>query len=109
MPTLKDSCLTLILVLLLLEPLDAPPSESTEQGNGSGTEPEQEVVQALRQQNTTETEVMVEEQVQTVKTPKCTFSKVVSIDLKRFADSCGGLIRAPILCSFKLGAARAHR
>jgi len=72
--------------------LDAPTSESTEQGNGSGTEPEQEVVQALRQQNTTETVVTVGEQVQTVKTPKCTFSKVVSIDLKRFADSGVSLV-----------------
>src|SRR5216684_1748774 len=75
--------------------LDAPPSESTEQGNGSGTEPEQEVVQALRQQNTTETVVTVGEQVQTVKTPKCTFSKVVSIDLKRFADSGVSLVECP--------------
>ncbi len=37
--------------------IEAPPSESTEQGNGSGTEPEQEAVPANRQQNTTETVV----------------------------------------------------
>ena len=75
--------------------IEAPPSESTEQGNGSGTEPEQEVVQAGRQQNTTETGGTVGEQVQTSKSPKCMFPGVVSIDLQRFADSGVSLIECP--------------
>ena len=75
--------------------LDAPPLESTGQGNGSGTQSEQEAVQAGRQQNTTETGGTVEAQVQPVKTPKCTFATVVSIDLQRFADSGVSLIECP--------------
>ena len=75
--------------------LDAPPSEDASQGNGSGTEPEQEAVQAGRQQNTTETGGTVGEQVQTSKSPKCTFPGVVSIDLKRFADSGVSLVECP--------------
>jgi hypothetical protein len=73
--------------------VEAPPSEPTEQGNGSGTEPEQEAVSAhQQQQNTTET---VGEQMQTVKTPKCTFSGVVSIELQRFLDSGIRLVECP--------------
>jgi hypothetical protein len=45
-----------------------------------------------QRQNTTET---VGEQVQTAKTPKCTFSGVVSIDLKRFLDSGIALVECP--------------
>ena len=37
----------------------------------------------------------VGEQVQTAKTPKCTFSGVVSIDLKRFLDSGIALVACP--------------
>ncbi len=75
--------------------LDAPPSESTGQGNGSEMQSEQEAVQAGRQQNTTETGGTVEAQVQPVKTPKCTFATVVSIDLQRFANSGVSLIECP--------------
>ena len=75
--------------------IEAPPSEPTEQGNGSRTEPEREAVQALGQQNTTETVGTVREQVQTVKTPKCTFSGVVSIELQRFLASSVSLVECP--------------
>jgi hypothetical protein len=75
--------------------LDAPPSEDAKPGNGSETEPEQEAVQANVQQNTTETGGTMGEQVQTVKTPKCTFSKVVSIDLSRFLESGIALVECP--------------
>jgi hypothetical protein len=75
--------------------LDAPPSEDAKPGNGSGTQSEQEAVQAGRQQNTTETGGTVGKQVQTGKTPKCTFRKVISIDLKRFADSGVSLVECP--------------
>jgi hypothetical protein len=64
----------------------------TEPGSANGTEPQRETVQANGQQNTTKT---VEEQVQTSKSPKCTFSGVVSIDLKRFADSGVALMECP--------------
>ena len=68
-------------------------SDITEQGSESGTEREREVVSANGQQNTTET---VGEQVQTAKTPKCTFSGVVvPIDLKRFLDSDVALVECP--------------
>jgi hypothetical protein len=72
--------------------IEAPPSKSTDQGNGSGTEPEQEAVQTSVQQNTTET---VGEQMQTVKTPKCTFSGVASIELQCFLDSGVTLVECP--------------
>jgi hypothetical protein len=75
--------------------VEVPQSESTEQGNGSGTEPEQEAVPANQQQNTTETVGTVGEQTHTVKTPKCTFPGVVSIDLKRFTDSGVALVECP--------------
>jgi len=73
--------------------VEAPRSESTKQG--SRTEPEQEAMQANVQQNTTETGGTVGEQVQTVKTPKCTFSRVVSIELQRFLDSGVTLVECP--------------
>ena len=47
------------------------------------------------QQNMTKTVETVEEQVQTSKSPKCTFSGVVSIDLKRFQDSGVALVECP--------------
>jgi hypothetical protein len=75
--------------------IEAPPLESTEQGNGSGTEPEREAVQALQQQNRTETVGTAGEQAQTGKTPKCTFSGVVSIELQRFLDSGIRLVECP--------------
>jgi AAA domain len=53
---------------------------------------ERKTVQESEQQNTTET---VKEQVQTSKTPKCTFFGKVSIDLKRFADSGVALVECP--------------
>jgi hypothetical protein len=75
--------------------VEVPPPESTEQGNGSGTELEREAVQANVQQNTTETAGTVGEQVQTGKTPKCTFFGVVSIELQRFLDSGVTLVECP--------------
>jgi hypothetical protein len=75
--------------------IQASSSKFTEQGNGSETEPEQEDVQANGKPDTTETVVTVGTQVQTVKSPKCTFSGVVSIDLKRFADSGITLVECP--------------
>ena len=75
--------------------LDAPPSEDAKPGNGSETEPEQEAVQAGRQQNTTETGGTVGEQVQTSTSPKCTFSGVVSIELQRFLASSVSLVECP--------------
>jgi hypothetical protein len=75
--------------------IEAPPSEFTEQGNGSGREPERKAVQALGQQNTTETGGTVGERVQTGKTAKCTFSGVVSIELQRFFDSGIQLVECP--------------
>ena len=75
--------------------VEVPPSESTEQGNGSGTEPEREAVQALHVPHTTETGGTVGEQTQTVKTPKCTFPGVVSIELQRFLDSGVTLVECP--------------
>ncbi len=75
--------------------IEAPPSEPTEQGNGSRTEPEREAVPTNGQQNTTETVGTVREQVQTVKTPKCTFSGVVSIELQRFLASSVSLVECP--------------
>ena len=75
--------------------LDAPPSEDAKPGNGSETEPEQEAVQANVQQNTTETGGTMGEQVQTIKTPKCTFSRDVSIDFERFLASSTHLVECP--------------
>src|SRR5207244_1322441 len=54
-----------------------------------------EAVQALHMPQKTETGGTVGEQVQTVKTPKCTFAKVISIDLQRFADSGIRLVECP--------------
>lgn len=66
--------------------------DPAEPGSANGTEPQRAVQDANQQQNTTET---VGEQVQTAKTPKCTFSGVVSIDLKRFQDSGIALVECP--------------
>ena len=75
--------------------VEAPPSEPAEQGNRIGTEPEQEVVPASVQQNTTETGGTVGEQMQTGKPPKCTFSGVVAIERQRFLDSGVKLVECP--------------
>jgi hypothetical protein len=78
---------------------EAPLPASTEQGNESKTEPEtkpeQETASANGQQNMTKTVVTVGEQVQTVKTPKCTFPGKVSIELKRFQASSTQLVECP--------------
>ncbi len=75
--------------------IEAPQSEPTEQGNGSGTEPERKAMPANHVPHTTETVGTVGEQVQTGKTPKCTFSGVVSIELQRFLDSGVTLVECP--------------
>jgi AAA domain len=71
--------------------IEDPPSESTEQGNG--TESEQKAVPTNVQAETGET---VEEQAQTSTSPNCMFSgKLVPIDLKRFTDSGINLVECP--------------
>jgi hypothetical protein len=72
--------------------IEAPPSEPTEQRNGSRTEPERKAVSANHVPHEMET---VGEQVQTGKTPKCTFSGVVPIELQQFLDSGIRLVECP--------------
>ncbi len=74
------------------EPPSVEVSQSDPAALGSGTEPKQEVAPLGGPQNTTKT---VEEQVKTSTSPKCTFSGVVSIDLKRFLDSDAQLVECP--------------
>jgi hypothetical protein len=85
--TLESAAQLLVLRCDTLQILDgARPSVEvsrpilTEPGSANGTEPQRETV---------------EEQVHTSKSPKCTFSGVVSIDLKRFADSGVALVECP--------------
>ena len=75
--------------------LEATPSESRDVAQASGTEPERETVSADVQAPVTGTEETVEEQVQTGKTPRCTFSGIVSIDLERFLASSTHLVECP--------------
>jgi len=56
---------------------------------------ERKTVQESEQQNTTKTVETAKEQGQTSTSPKCTFSGVVPIDLKRFADSGIALVECP--------------
>jgi hypothetical protein len=72
--------------------IEVHPPEAAEQGSGIGTELERAAKTPNQQQNTTEA---VGEQVQTAKTPKCTFFGMVSIDLKRFLDSGTLLVECP--------------
>jgi hypothetical protein len=78
---------------------EAPQPPSTEQGNGSKTEPEtkpeREATRADHDHHNTETVVTAGEQEQTGKMPKCTFPGLVSIDLKRFQDSDTQLVECP--------------
>ena len=67
-------------------------SGPAEQRSVSGTEPERAAKPPNQQQNSTEA---VEEQVQTRNSPRCTFSGVVSIELKRFLDSGVLLVECP--------------
>lgn len=75
--------------IVTIRPGKADPAE---QRSVSGTEPEREAVPPNQQLNSTEA---AEEQVQTRKTPRCTFSGVVSIELKRFLDSGVLLVECP--------------
>lgn len=75
--------------------IEATFPSSTEQGNGSKTEPEQETTEVNAQQDTTKTVITAGDQVQTVKIPKCTFPGLVSIDLKRFQASSIQLVECP--------------
>ena len=79
-----------------IEALQAPPEKGE---NGSRTEretePERETVHVNHKSHTAETVITAEEQVQTVKTPKCTFPGVVSIELKRFQASSTQLVECP--------------
>jgi len=72
--------------------VEVPPSASTEQGNESGTEPEHRGRPTNQQQTPT---VSVKEQAQMHTSPKCTFSGVVSIELKHFTDSGVRLVECP--------------
>ena len=76
---------------------DAPIAERDEETKerANGTEQEQETVQESEQQNTTKTVETAKEQVQTVKSPKCTFFGVVPIDLNRFLNSDTHLVECP--------------
>ena len=65
----------------------------------NGKEPERQTVSEKEQQDTTrtvETVKTAKEQEQTNKTANCTFSGVVSIDLKRFTDSGISLVECPL-------------
>jgi len=64
--------------------VEAPPSESTGQGNESGAEP-----------NTTETNVSVGDQKQSAKPTKCTFAEMLPIDLRVFQESRVALVECP--------------
>jgi AAA domain len=66
--------------------------DRAEPGSAHGTEQPQETVWANGQQNPTKT---VEAQVQPSTSPKCPFSRVVAIDLTRFADSGVALVECP--------------
>ena len=68
---------------------DVAPGQASETGGAQETE------QANVQDPPMQTNEMMEEQAQTGKTPKCPFSGVVSIDLKRFLDSGIKLIECP--------------
>jgi len=78
---------------------EASQPPSTEQGNGSKiepeTKPEREAVQADHEPHNTETVITAGEQVQPVKTPKCTFPGKVSIKLERFLTSSTQLVECP--------------
>jgi hypothetical protein len=76
---------------------DAPIPERDEETKErtNGTERERETVQESEQQNMTKTVETVQEQVQTSKTPKCTFFGVVPIDSKRFTDSGIAVMECP--------------
>lgn len=76
--------------------VEVPQPDGVKPESTNGTEPQQETAQGNEQQNTVETVETAEEQVQTSTSPKCTFSKVVvSIDLKRFADSNVVVVECP--------------
>jgi AAA domain-containing protein len=66
--------------------------EASEPGSAPATESQQETRQANGQQHTTQTG---DAQVPPSISPKCTFSGVVAIDLKRFADSGVALVECP--------------
>jgi AAA domain len=69
--------------------------DGAEPASANGTVRERETVQESEQQNTTKTVETAKEQAQTSTSPKCTFPGVVSIDLKRFADSGVSLVECP--------------
>src|SRR6266571_8851393 len=66
-----------------------------EPASANGKEPERQTVQENEQQNTTKTVETAKEPVLPRTSPKCTFPGVVSIDLKRFADSGVSLVECP--------------
>jgi len=72
--------------------VDVSRPDGAEPGSTHGTKQQRETVRANGQQNTTKT---VEAQVQPSTSPKCTFSGVVPIDLKRFANSGIALVECP--------------
>ncbi len=75
--------------------VEAPPSESTGQGNESGAEPAQEVAQVREKPNVTETNVLAGDSARPAKAIKCTFCEVVPIDLQAFQESGTRLVECP--------------
>ena len=67
--------------------------DGAEPARAYGTE--QKTILISEQQNTTKLVETAKEQMQTSPSPKCAFSGVVSIDLKRFADSSIALVECP--------------
>jgi hypothetical protein len=77
---------------------DAPVEDrdEAEPTSANGKEPELQTVPENEQQNTTKTVETAKEQGQTSTSSKCTFSKVVvSIDLKRWAESSVAVVECP--------------
>src|SRR5262249_42603730 len=72
------------------------PTGPTEQGNGSETEPGQESVPTNHVSHIRETKGEAGEQMQTGKTPKCTFPGKVEISLERFQDGGTQLVECPV-------------
>jgi hypothetical protein len=67
----------------------------TEPADANEKEPERQTVSEKEQQNTTETVETAKEQEPSPKTANCTFSGVVSIDLKRWTSSGISLVECP--------------
>jgi len=99
---LKSAAELLVLRHDTLKLIDGDGSDALVEGRdgakpqvANGKEPKLQTVQESKQQNPTGTGETVEEQGQTSTSPKCTFSGVVPIDLKRFEGSGVALVECP--------------